>query len=141
LAGSSHIYIDPFGTNASSASNNSNIIGNAPFGVAMYAGSLQRIRFSVTATIAISNVIFQFYAITPAAASSTTNNIGDTTDTANVKYTTTITSLVAGTTTLVIPTSHSFAAGQLLQFRLFTSGPNPLNAVVQMTSSFRYIIV
>lgn len=142
LAGASHIYIDPFGTNASSASNNSNIVGNAPFGVAMYAGSLQRIRFSVTATTAISNVIFQFYAITPAAAaSSTTNNIGNTTDTANVIYTNTIPSLVAGTTTLVIPTSHSFAAGQLLQFRLFTSGPAPLNAVVQMTSSFRYIIV
>jgi len=141
LAGTSHIYIDPFGTNASSASNNSNIVGNAPFGVAMYAGSLQRIRFSVTVTTAISNVIFQFYAITPAAASSTTNNIGDTTDTANVKYTTTIPSLIAGTTTLDIPTSHSFSAGQLLQFRLFTSGPTPLNAVVQMTSSFRYIIV
>jgi len=141
LAGTSHIYIDPFGTNASSASNNSNIVGNAPFGVAMYAGSLQRIRFSVTVTTAISNVIFQFYAITPAAASSTTNNIGDTTDTTNVKYTTTIPSLIAGTTTLDIPTSHSFSAGQLLQFRLFTSGPTPLNAVVQMTSSFRYIIV
>ena len=142
LAGTSHIYIDPFGTNASSASNNSNIVGNAPFGVAMYAGSLQRIRFSVTVTTAISNVIFQFYAITPAVTgSSTTNNIGDTTDTANVKYTTTIASLIAGTTTLDIPTSHSFSAGQLLQFRLFTSGPTPLNAVVQMTSSFRYIIV
>ena len=142
LAGTSHIYIDPFGTNASSASNNSNIVGNAPFGVAMYAGSLQRIRFSVTVTTAISNVIFQFYAITPAATgSSTTNNIGDTTDTANVKYTNTIPLLVAGTTTLVIPTSHDFSAGQLLQFRLFTAGPTPLNAVVQMTSSFRYIIV
>ena len=142
LAGTSHIYIDPFGTNASSASNNSNIVGNAPFGVAMYNGSLQRIRLSVTSITPIANVIFQFYAITPAATgSSTTNNIGDTTDTANVKYTTTIASLIAGTTTLDIPTSHSFSAGQLLQFRLFTSGPTPLNAVVQMTSSFRYIIV
>ena len=142
LAGTSHIYIDPFGTNASSASNNSNIVGNAPFGVAMYAGSLQRIRFSVTSVTPIANVIFQFYAITPAATgSSTTNNIGDTTDTANVKYTTTIPSLIAGTTTLDIPTSHSFSAGQLLQFRLFTAGPAALNVVVQMTSSFRYIIV
>ena len=142
LAGTSHIYIDPFGTNASSASNNSNIVGNAPFGVAMYAGSLQRIRFSVTSVSPIANVIFQFYAITPAATgSSTTNNIGDTTDTANVKYTTTIALLVAGTTTLDIPTSHSFSAGQLLQFRLFTVGPVALNVVVQMTSSFRYIIV
>ena len=142
LAGTSHIYIDPFGTNASSASNNSNIVGNAPFGVAMYAGSLQRIRLSVTSITPIANVIFQFYAITPAVTgSSTTNNIGDTTDTANVKYTTTITSLIAGTTTLVIPTSHSFSAGQLLQFRLFTAGPVALSAVVQMTSSFRYIIV
>jgi len=141
LAGTSHIYIDPFGTNASSASNNSNIVGNAPFGVAMYAGSLQRVRFSVTATTAISNVIFQFYAITPASATATTNNIGDTTDTANVIYTNTIPSLSAGTTTLVIPTSNSFNAGQLLQFRLFTAGPVALNVVVQMTSSFRYIIV
>jgi hypothetical protein len=142
LAGTSHIYIDPFGTNASSASNNSNIVGNAPFGIAMYAGSLQRIRLSVTSITPIANVIFQFYAITPAATgSSTTNNIGDTTDTTNVKYTTTITSLIAGTTTLVIPTSHSFSAGQLLQFRLFTAGPVALNVVVQMTSSFRYIIV
>jgi hypothetical protein len=142
LAGTSHIYIDPFGTNASSASNNSNIVGNAPFGVAMYAGSLQRIRFSVTSVTPIANVIFQFYAITPAATgSSTTNNIGDTTDTANVKYTTTIPSLIAGTTTLDIPTSHSFSAGQLLQFRLFTAGPAALTVVVQMTSSFRYIIV
>lgn len=142
LAGTSHIYIDPFGTNASSASNNSNIVGNAPFGVAMYAGSLQRIRLSVTSITPIANVIFQFYAITPAVTgSSTTNNIGDTTDTANVKYTTTITSLIAGTTTLVIPTSHSFSAGQLLQFRLFTAGPVALNVVVQMTSSFRYTIV
>jgi hypothetical protein len=142
LAGTSHIYIDPFGTNASSASNNSNIVGNAPFGVAMYAGSLQRIRLSVTSITPIANVIFQFYAITPAATgSSTTNNIGDTTDTANVIYTTTIASLIAGTTTLVIPTSHSFSAGQLLQFRLFTAGPVALNVVVQMTSSFRYIIV
>ena len=142
LAGTSHIYIDPFGTNASSASNNSNIVGNAPFGVAMYDGSLQRIRFSVTSITPIANVIFQFYAITPAATgSSTTNNIGDTTDTANVKYTTTIASLIAGTTTLVIPTSHSFNAGQLLQFRLFTAGPVALNVVVQMTSSFRYTVV
>jgi hypothetical protein len=142
LAGTSHIYIDPFGTNASSASNNSNIVGNAPFGVAMYAGSLQRIRLSVTSITPIANVIFQFYAITPAATgSSTTNNIGNTTDTANVKYTTTIASLIAGTTTLVIPTSHSFSAGQLLQFRLFTAGPVALNVAVQMTSSFRYIIV
>jgi len=142
LAGTSHIYIDPFGTNASSASNNSNIVGNAPFGIAMYAGSLQRIRLSVTSITPIANVIFQFYAITPAATgSSTTNNIGDTTDTANVKYTTTIASLIAGTTTLVIPTSHSFSAGQLLQFRLFTAGPVALNVVVQMTSSFRYTIV
>ena len=142
LAGTSHIYIDPFGTNASSASNNSNIVGNAPFGVAMYDGSLQRIRFSVTSITPIANVIFQFYAITPAATgSSTTNNIGDTTDTANVKYTTTIASLIAGTTTLVIPTSHTFSAGQLLQFRLFTAGPAALNVVVQMTASFRYIIV
>lgn len=142
LAGTSHIYIDPFGTNASSASNNSNIVGNAPFGVAMYDGSLQRIRFSVTSITPIANVIFQFYAITPAATgSSTTNNIGDTTDTANVKYTTTIASLIAGTTTLVIPTSHTFSAGQLLQFRLFTAGPTALNVVVQMTASFRYIIV
>ena len=142
LAGTSHIYIDPFGTNASSASNNSNIVGNAHFGVAMYDGSLQRIRFSVTSITPIANVIFQFYAITPAATgSSTTNNIGDTTDTANVKYTTTIASLIAGTTTLVIPTSHTFSAGQLLQFRLFTAGPTALNVVVQMTASFRYIIV
>jgi len=142
LAGTSHIYIDPFGTNASSASNNSNIVGNAPFGIAMYAGSLQRIRLSVTSITPIANVIFKFYAITPAATgSSTTNNIGDTTDTANVKYTTTIASLIAGTTTLVIPTSHSFSAGQLLQFRLFTAGPVALNVVVQMTSSFRYTIV
>ena len=142
LAGTSHIYIDPFGTNASSASNNSNIVGNSPFGVAMYDGSLQRIRFSVTSITPIANVIFQFYAITPAATgSSTTNNIGDTTDTANVKYTTTIASLIAGTTTLVIPTSHTFSAGQLLQFRLFTAGPTALNVVVQMTASFRYIIV
>ena len=142
LAGTSHIYIDPFGTNASSASNNSNIVGNAPFGIAMYAGSLQRIRLSVTSITPIANVIFQFYAITPAATgSSTTNNIGNTTDTTNVKYTTTITSLIAGTTTLVIPTSHSFSAGQLLQFRLFTAGPVALNVVVQMTSSFRYTIV
>ena len=142
LAGTSHIYIDPFGTNASSASNNSNIVGNAPFGVAMYAGSLQRIRLSVTSISPIANVIFQFYAITPAATgSSTTNNIGNTTDTANVIYTTTIASLIAGTTTLVIPTSHSFSAGQLLQFRLFTAGPAALNVVVQMTSSFRYTVV
>ncbi len=142
LAGTSHIYIDPFGTNASSASNNSNIVGNAPFGVAMYNGSLQRIRFSVTSVTSIANVIFQFYAITPAATgSSTTNNIGDTTDTANVLYTTTIASLIAGATTLVIPTSHAFSAGQLLQFRLFTAGPTALNVVVQMTASFRYTVV
>ncbi len=142
LAGTSHIYIDPFGTNASSASNNSNVVGNAPFGVAMYNGSLQRIRFSVTSVTPIANVIFQFYAITPAATgSSTTNNIGDTTDTANVKYTTTIATLIAGTTVLDIPTSHSFSAGQLLQFRLFTAGPTALNVVVQITGSFRYTIV
>jgi len=142
LAGTNHIYIDPFGTNASSTSNNSNAVGNAPFGVAMYNGSLQRIRFTVTSITPISNVIFQFYAITPAATgSSTTNNIGDTTDTANVKYTTTISTLIAGTTTLVIPTSHSFSAGQLLQFRLFTSGPFALNTVVQITSSFKYTVV
>lgn len=142
LAGTNHIYIDPFGTNASSTSNNSNTVGDAPFGVAMYNGSLQRIRFTVTSVSPISNVIFQFYAITPAATgSSSTNNIGDTTDTANVKYTTTISTLVAGTTTLVIPTSHSFSAGQLLQFRLFTSGPFALNTVVQITSSFRYTVV
>jgi hypothetical protein len=142
LAGTSHIYIDPFGTNASSASNNSNVVGNAPFGVAMYNGSLQRIRFSVTSVTSIANVIFQFYAITPAATgSSTTNNIGDTTDTANVLYTTTIASLIAGATTLVIPTSHAFSAGQLLQFRLFTAGPTALNVVVQMTASFRYTVV
>jgi len=59
---------------------------NSPFGVSMYNGKLERLMAFTSDDISGENVIFQFYAITPATTSvNGYNNIGTTGDTANVK--------------------------------------------------------
>jgi len=141
LTGTSNLYIDPFGTNGSSAISSGNFNNDSPFGVAMYNGKLERIKFFTSDTIS-SNVVFQFYAITPATTSvNGYNNISTTGDYANVKCSGTVTLNTNQIAEIVFPTFGTFTSGQLLQYRLFKSDFTPLNIPVKMTSSLKYIVV
>jgi hypothetical protein len=141
LTGTSNIYIDPFGVNGSSTVSSGNFNNDAPFGVSMYNGKLERVKLLTSDTIA-TNVVFQFYAITPAVtATNGYNNINTTGDYANVKCSGTVTLNTNQIAEIVFTTFGSFTSGQLLQFRLFKSDFTTLNIPVKVTSSLKYIII
>lgn len=141
LTGTSNIYIDPLGTNGSSTVSSGNFNNDSPFGVAMYNGKLERVKLFTSDTIS-ANVIFQFYAITPATTSvNGYNNINTTGDYANVKCSGTVTLNTNQIAEIVFPTFGTFNSGQLLQYRLFRSNFTPLSIPVKMTSSLKYIVV
>jgi len=142
LTGTANIYIDPFGINGSSAISSGNFNTNSPFGVSMYNGKLERLMAFTSDDISGENVIFQFYAITPAATSvDGYNNIGTTGDTANVKCSGTFTLYANQVSQLIFPTFGLFNSGQLLQFRLFKDDYTELTYPVTLTSSMKYTIV
>ena len=142
LTGTANIYIDPFGINGSSAISSGNFNTNSPFGVSMYNGKLERLMAFTSDDISGENVIFQFYAITPATTSvDGYNNIGTTGDTANVKCSGTFTLYANQVSQLIFPTFGLFNSGQLLQFRLFKDDYTELTYPVTLTSSMKYTIV
>lgn len=141
LTGTSNLYVDPFGTNGSSAISSGNFNNDSPFGIAMYNGKLERVKLFTSDTIS-SNVIFQFYAITPATTSvNGYNNISTTGDYTNVKCSGTVTLNTNQIAEIVFPTFGTFTSGQLLQYRLFKSDFTSLDIPVKMTSSLKYIVV
>lgn len=141
LTGTSNLYVDPFGTNGSSAISSGNFNNDSPFGIAMYNGKLERVKLFTSDTIS-SNVIFQFYAITPATTSvNGYNNISTTGDYANVKCSGTVTLNTNQIAEIVFPTFGTFTSGQLLQYRLFKSDFTSLNIPVKINSSLKYIVV
>lgn len=141
LTGTSNIYIDPFGTNGSSTLSSGNFNNDSPFGVSMYNGKLERVKLFTSDTIS-SNVVFQFYAITPATTSvNGYNNINTTGDYANVKCSGTVTLNTNQISEIVFPTFGSFTSGQLLQYRLFKSDFTPLNLPVKLSTSLKFIVV
>lgn len=141
LTGTSNIYIDPFGTNGSSTLSSGNFNNDSPFGVAMYNGKLERVKLFTSDTIS-SNVVFQFYAITPATTSvNGYNNINTTGDYTNVKCSGTVTLNTNQISEIVFPTFGSFTSGQLLQYRLFKSDFTPLNLPVKLSTSLKFIVV
>jgi len=142
LTGTANIYIDPFGINGSSTISSGNFNTNSPFGVSMYNGKLERLMAFTSDDISGENVIFQFYAITPATTSvNGYNNIGTTGDTANVKCSGTFTLYGNQVSQLIFPTFGLFNSGQLLQFRLFKDDYTELTYPVTLTSSMKYTIV
>ena len=142
LTGTANIYIDPFGINGSSTISSGNFNNNSPFGVSMYNGKLERLMAFTSDDISGENVIFQFYAITPATTSvNGYNNIGTTGDTANVKCSGTFTLYGNQVSQLIFPTFGLFNSGQLLQFRLFKDDYTELTYPVTLTSSMKYTIV
>jgi hypothetical protein len=142
LTGTANIYIDPFGVNGSSTISSGNFNTNSPFGVSMYNGKLERLMAFTSDDISGENVIFQFYAITPATTSvNGYNNIGTTGDTANVKCSGTFTLYGNQVSQLIFPTFGLFNSGQLLQFRLFKDDYTELTYPVTLTSSMKYTIV
>ena len=142
LTGTANVYIDPFGINGSSAISSGNFNTNSPFGVSMYNGKLERLMAFTSDDISGENVIFQFYAITPATTSvDGYNNIGTTGDTANVKCSGTFTLYANQVSQLIFPTFGLFNSGQLLQFRLFKDDYTELTYPVTLTSSMKYTIV
>lgn len=142
LTGTANIYIDPFGINGSSAISSGNFNTNSPFGVSMYNGKLERLMAFTSDDISGENVIFQFYAITPATTSvDGYNNIGTTGDIANVKCSGTFTLYANQVSQLIFPTFGLFNSGQLLQFRLFKDDYTELTYPVTLTSSMKYTIV
>lgn len=141
LTGTSNIYIDPFGTNGSSTLSSGNFNNDSPFGVAMYNGKLERVKLFTSDTIS-SNVVFQFYAITPATTSvNGYNNINTTGDYTNVKCSGTVTLNTNQISEIVFPTFGSFTSGQLLQYRLFKSDFTPLNLPVKLSTSLKFLVV
>lgn len=141
LTGTSNIYIDPFGTNGSSTVSSGNFNNDSPFGVAMYNGKLERVKLFTSDTIS-TNVVFQFYAITPATTSvNGYNNINTTGDYSNVKCSGTVALSTNQISEIVFPTFGSFTSGQLLQYRLFKSDFTTLNIPVKISSSLKYIVV
>ena len=141
LTGTSNIYIDPFGTNGSSTLSSGNFNNDSPFGVAMYNGKLERVKLFTSDTIS-SNVVFQFYAITPATTSvNGYNNINTTGDYTNVKCSGTVTLNTNQISEIVFTTFGSFTSGQLLQYRLFKSDFTPLNLPVKLSTSLKFIVV
>ncbi len=142
LTGTANIYIDPFGINGSSPISSGNFNTNSPFGVSMYNGKLERLMAFTSDDISGENVIFQFYAITPATTSvDGYNNIGTTGDIANVKCSGTFTLYANQVSQLIFPTFGLFNSGQLLQFRLFKDDYTELTYPVTLTSSMKYTIV
>lgn len=141
LTGISNLYIDPFGFNGSSAISSGNFNNDAPFGVSMYNGKLERVKLFTSSTVS-TNVAFQFYAITPTTTSvSGYNNIGTTGDFTNVKCSGLLALNANQVSEIIFPTFGSFTSGQLLQYRLFKSDYTPLNIPVTVTSSLKYIVV
>jgi hypothetical protein len=141
LTGTSNIYIDPIGTNGSSVVSSGDFNNDSPFGVAMYNGKLERVKLFTSSTIS-SNVVFQFYAITPATTSvNGYNNINTTGDYANVKCSGTVTLNTNQMAEIVFSTFGTFTSGQLLQYRLFKSDFTPLSIPVKLSSSLKYIVV
>jgi len=119
-----------------------NFNADSPFGVSMYNGKLERVMAFTSDSITGENVIFQFYAITPAATSvNGFNNIGTTGDTTNVRCSGTFTIYSNQVSQLIFPTFGTFNSGQLLQFRLFKDDYTQLTYPVTLTSSMKYIIV
>tara|TARA_R110000868_G_scaffold333282_3_gene594106 strand:- start:3862 stop:5610 length:1749 start_codon:yes stop_codon:yes gene_type:complete len=142
LTGTANIYIDPFGVNGSSTMSSGNFNADSPFGVSMYNGKLERVMAFTSDSVTGENVIFQFYAITPAATSvNGFNNIGTTGDTTNVRCSGTFTIYSNQVSQLIFPTFGTFNSGQLLQFRLFKDDYTQLTYPVTLTSSMKYIIV
>jgi len=141
LTGTSNIYIDPIGINGSSVVSSGDFNNDSPYGVSMYNGKLERIKLFTSNTIS-SNVIFQFYAITPTTTSvNGYNNINTTGDYANVKCSGTVALNTNQIAEIVFPTFGTFTSGQLLQYRLFKSDFTTLNIPVKITSSLKYTIV
>ena len=141
LTGTSNIYIDPFGVNGSSPTSSGNYYNDSPFGIAMYNGKLERVKLFTSDTIS-ANVIFQFYAITPATTTvNGYNNINTTGDYSNVKCSGTVTLNTNQIAEIVFSTFGTFTSGQLLQYRLFKSDFTTLNIPIKMTSSLKYIVV
>lgn len=141
LTGTSNIYIDPLGANGSSTISSGNFNNDSPFTVAMYNGKLERVKLFTSDTIS-TNVVFQFYAITPATTSvNGYNNINTTGDYTNVKCSGTVTLNTNQVAEIVFPTLGSFTSGQLLQYRLFKSDFTTLNIPVKFSSSLKYIVV
>lgn len=141
LTGTSNIYIDPFGVNGSSVISSGNFNNDAPFGISMYDGKLERVKLFTSDTIS-SNVVFQFYAITPAVTNfNGYNNIDTTGNYANVKCSGTVTMNTNQVAEIIFPSAGTFASGQLLQYRLFKSDFTPLNIPVKVTSSLKYTVV
>ncbi len=141
LTGTSNLYIDPLGTNGSSTVSSGNFNNDSPFGVAMYNGKLERVKLFTSDTIS-TNVVFQFYAITPASTSvNGYNNINTTGDYANVKCSGTVTLNTNQIAEIVFPAFGTFTSGQLLQYRLFKSDFTPLDIPVKLSSSLKYIVV
>ena len=141
LTGTSNIYIDPIGINGSSVVSSGDFNNDSPYGVSMYNGKLERIKLFTSNTIS-SNVIFQFYAITPTTTSvNGYNNINTTGDYANVKCSGTVALNTNQIAEIVFPTFGTFTSGQLLQYRLFKSDFTTLNIPVKITSSLKYTVV
>lgn len=141
LTGTSNIYIDPFGVNGSSPTSSGNYYNDSPFGIAMYNGKLERVKLFTSDTIS-ANVIFQFYAITPATTTvNGYNNINTTGDYSNVRCSGTVTLNTNQIAEIVFSTFGTFTSGQLLQYRLFKSDFTSLNIPIKMTSSLKYIVV
>lgn len=141
LTGTSNIYIDPFGVNGSSPTSSGNYYNDSPFGIAMYNGKLERVKLFTSDTIS-ANVIFQFYAITPATTTvNGYNNINTTGDYSNVRCSGTVTLNTNQIAEIVFSTFGTFTSGQLLQYRLFKSDFTTLNIPIKMTSSLKYIVV
>ena len=141
LTGTSNIYIDPFGVNGSSPTSSGNYYNDSPFGIAMYNGKLERVKLFTSDTIS-TNVIFQFYAITPATTTvNGYNNINTTGDYSNVRCSGTVTLNTNQIAEIVFSTFGTFTSGQLLQYRLFKSDFTTLNIPIKMTSSLKYIVV
>jgi len=143
LTGTSNIYIDPFGVNGSSVISSGNFNNDAPFGVSMYNGKLERVKLFTSDTIS-SNVVFQFYAITPTTTTSNGyNNIDTTGNYANVKCSGTVTMNTNQVAEIVFSSSVSglFNSGQLLQYRLFKPNFTTLDIPVKISSSIKYTVV
>lgn len=144
LTGTSNVYIDPFGVYGSSTVSSGNFNNDAPFGISMYNGKLERAMFMTSNNISPTNAVFQFYSITPASTSGTNyNNIGTTGDVANVKCSGTITLNPNQISQLVFSSSFAgiFTSGQLLQFRLMKTDYTTLDIPVKITSAIKYRII
>lgn len=152
LTGSGNIYIDPFGVDGSSTFASGNLDSTSPFGVALYAGKVEKVTvMSSTTSASISYPAYlEIYATTPSITSvsgytsiAATGGSVPPTVAGDIKGygTFTFSSRQNIPQDISFVGGRTFTSGQLLQYRIYDSSGRSLNVPVTITSAISYTVV